>query len=621
MWRGVLISYKVPLNPLRTSSVIFLLALGLTGCSADFYEKDADRQVQAIVKAQQTKTLGYDPQVEAKPAPQDRVAPKKAYAKIPQTPIQPALAKQAEPLRIELEYSTLGPKRFDWASGDDMPKSTFSYESLDARIHERLRYGPPSLDERPVRLDFFGSLGYGVQHSRTYQDQMAILYSSALNVTLQRHLFELRPTAGGSLLYNGGQRDSSYQAALSATANAGVRQKLPYGGEIVAQGLVGFVNALDGNIAGGETASVALSATVPLLRGAGMVNLEPLIDGERQLVYQVRSFESFRRDFVISVATQYFGLLNLQQQLLARKVNYSSFETLTERSRALYATGRVAYIELQRALQEQLTAETQLINSQEVYLSALDDFKLLLGMPTDQSLDIVGVELDIEMPKIVEAQAVELAMKYRLDLQTAHDQVDDARRRVENAKNGLLPDLNFSAQTQIGDRLSRSISNQLDERSNTYSARLDLDLPLDRVAERNVYRNALLDVRHAERSYEDLKDRMVSDVSESLRLIRLAQLTLQIQRQGIDLAEKRRENAYELLRSGKSTSTRDLVEAQNSLLTSLDAFEQARATLQIAVLRFLRNDGTLRVDPAAGAIGRAMDRLSETDSNNAAMPR
>jgi outer membrane protein TolC len=478
------------------------------------------------------------------------------------------------------------------------------------------------LEERPVRLDFFGALSYGVRHSRNYQDQMATLYSAALNVTLQRHLFELRPTAGGSLIYTGGQRDTGYQAALNATANAGVSQKLPYGGEIVAQGLVGFVNALDGNVTSGETASVALSATIPLLRGAGMVNLEPLINGERQLVYQVRDFESFRRDFVISVAQQYFSLLNLQQQVLARRVNYASFVTLTERSRALYATGRVAYIELQRALQEELTAQTQLLNSQETYLSALDDFKLLLGMPTDQALDVVGVELDIEMPKMLESQAVELAMKYRLDLQTAHDQVDDARRRVENAKNGLLPDLNFSAQTTVGNRLNRSISSQLDERSNTYSAELDLNLPIDRVAERNAYRAALLDVQHAERNYESLKDQMVSDVAESLRLIKLAQLTLQIQRQGIDLAEKRRENAYELLRSGKSTSTRDLVEAQNSLLSSLDSFEQARATLQIAVLRFLRNNGTLRVDPAAGAIGRAMDRLSEnSDSNTGAMPR
>ena len=205
------------------------------------------------------------------------------------------------------------------------------------------------------------------------------------------------------------------------------------------------------------------------------------------------------------MAQQYFSLLNLQQSVLARKVNYASFVTLTERSRALYATGRVAYIELQRALQEELTAQTQLLNSQETYLSALDDFKLLLGMPTDQPLDVVGVELDIEMPKMLEAQAVELAMKYRLDLQTAHDQVDDARRRVENAKNGLLPDLNLVAQTTVGNRLNRSISSQLDERSNTYSAELDLNLPIDRVAERNAYRLALLDVQHAERNYESLK--------------------------------------------------------------------------------------------------------------------
>ena len=572
--------------------------------------------MQALVKSRQDTTLGYRPEVEAKSPSQDRVAPPQAYAKIPQTPLQPAMARQVAPLRIELNYGPLGPKRFDWATGADIPRTTFSYESLDARIRDRLILGPPSLEQRPVKLDFFNSVSYGVQHSRVYQDQMANLYLSALNVTLQRHLFEPIPNAGVSLGYNGGQRDSAYQTALNVTANAGVKQKLPYGGELVAQGLVGFVNALDGNVSSGETASVALSATIPLLRGAGMVNLEPLIDGERQLVYQVRTFESFRRDFVISVAVQYFGLLNQQQSVLARRVNYASFMTLTERSRALYATGRVAYIELQRALQEQLTAETQLISAQENYNSTLNNFKLLLGMPTDQPLDIVAVELDIDLPQMQDSQAVELAMKYRLDLQTARDVVDDTRRRVENARNGLLPDLNFSAQTQFGDRLQRPLSSQLDERSNTYSARLDLELPLDRVAERNVYRAALIDVRRAQRAYEDLKDRMVSDVAESLRLIRQAQLTLQIQRQGIDLAQKRRENAYELLRSGKSISTRDLVEAQNSLLSSLDAFEQARATLQINILRFLRNSGTLRVDPTAGAIGHAMDRLAEIPASN-----
>jgi outer membrane protein TolC len=104
---------------------------------------------------------------------------------------------------------------------------------------------------------------------------------------------------------------------------------------------------------------------------------------------------------------------------------------------------------------------------------------------------------------------------------------------------------------------------------------------------------------------------VVSDVRESLRVITESQLTLQIQRQAVDLAQKRRENAYELLRNGKSTSTRDLVEAQNSLLQARDLYDQANATLQVNVLRFLRNSGTLRIDAAAGALGHAMDRAAE----------
>jgi hypothetical protein len=595
------------------ASVVMVSLLAAGGC-ADFAERQADREVAALVKDRQDKTVGYQAQVEAPTDPKAVRPTMQAYAKIPQTPLQPPAAPQAEPLKVELQYGPLGPQRLDWPEGgisEDAPRTGSTYESLDSRIRDRLRLGPPGLEERPLRLDFFNALAYGVQHSRAYQDRMEDLYLAALDVTLQRHLFEPRPTAGASLEYTGGQRDVAYKAALASTLRAGVKQRLPYGGELVAEGLVDFVRALDGTAKSGEDASVVLSGSIPLLRGAGMVNLEPLINGERQLVYEVRQFEGFRRDFVIDVATLYFRLLNLQQSVLNRRTNYASYVTLSERARELYKAGRVAFIELQRSLQEQLTSENSLITAQESYTSALDDFKLLLGVPTDQPLDIVAVELDVDLPRVNETEAVELALKYRLDLQTARDQVEDARRHVENAKNGLLPDLNLSGQTTFGNRLARSTTG-LDERSNTYSARLDLDLPVDRVAERNVYRSRLIDVRRAQRSVELLRDAIMSDVRESLRLIQQSQLTLQIQRQAIELAQKRRENAYELLRSGKSTSTRDLVEAQNSFLTASDAFQSANATYQVNVLRFLRNSGTLRIDPAAGALGHALDRANAT---------
>jgi outer membrane protein TolC len=614
-------------RPLRRTlrPILAFSVLLAGGCTAEYYERQADRQVLALVKDRETKTLGYQPQVDV-PSDEKITKPtRQAFVKIPQTAVPREGQSQVEPLKVELQYAPLGPKRFDWgdAQSTDASESNPIFESLDARIRDRLRLGPPSLAERPVRLNFFDALQYGVQHSREYQREMEDLYRVALRVTLERHLFTPRPTAGASLRYAGGQRDVNYNAALRTAVSAGVTQKLPYGGEIVAEGLVDFVSALDGTVNSGESAELALRGSLPLLKGAGMVNLEPLISQERQLVYQVREFEDFRRAFVINVATQYFRLLNRQQSVLNRRLNYASYVTLTERSRALYAAGRVAFLELQRSLQELLQAENTLIDSQETYLASLDEFKLLLGMPTEQPLEIVPVELDVNLPKISETEALDLAFKYRLDLQTLRDRTEDARRQVSNARNGLLPEVNLVAQGTIGNR-SNTAASRIDERTNEYSAGVDIDLPLDRVRERNVYRGALIDVRAAQRSLEAAKDLVASDVRESLRLMQESQLTLQIQRQGIDLAERRRENAYTLLRSGKSTSTRDLVEAQNSLLRARDAFEQARATLQINVLRFLRNSGTLRLDPSAGAIGHAMDRLAEpnlpTKMSNISLP-
>src|SRR5439155_22814781 len=177
----------------------------------------------------------------------------------------------------------------------------------------------------------------------------------------------------------------------------------PYGGEVAAKATVDFVRAISGNAQSGEPAGVTLSASIPLLRGAGLVNLEPLIQSERSMVYEVRQFEEFRRDFVVNIASDYFELLASQQAIANRAANMISFERLTERTRALYAAGRLNYIDVQRALQEQLIAEQQLINAQASYRSALDNFKLSLGMAVSQPLEVVAQELSVTVPQLPES--------------------------------------------------------------------------------------------------------------------------------------------------------------------------------------------------------------------------
>jgi hypothetical protein len=67
------------------------------------------------------------------------------------------------------------------------------------------------------------------------------------------------------------------------------------------------------------------------------------------------------------------------------------------------------------------------------------------------------------------------------------------------------------------------------------------------------------------------------------------------------------EYSLELLRRGTGNA-RDVTDAQSSLLSSQDSFSQARSDLQVQVLEFLKDSGTIRIDPSAGSIGRALDR-------------
>ncbi len=232
-------------------------------------------------------------------------------------------------------------------------------------------------------------------------------------------------------------------------------------------------------------------------------------------------------------------------------------------------------------------------------------------MPVVEDLDVVPVELNVNIPDFQRPDVLETAYEYRLDLQTAQDRIDDARRQVEIAKNGLLPGLDLTAQTGTGNNAGRS-STDFDSRTLTYSAGISFDLPIDRLAERNSYRRSLIAFQQAGRAYDLLKDQIAADVRSATRAIRSAQATLEIQRRNIELAERRVELAYELLKTDKADA-RDIVEATNDLLGAQDSFERARAQLQIQILQFLQNTGTLRIDPAAGEIGRALDRRTGGD--------
>jgi outer membrane protein TolC len=589
------------------------LAVSLAGCAPEAYRRDADREVQRILRDRKQTTLGYEPQAVASDAPAPS-AKKRDYQKIPVTavppPVEPAIVT---PVIGSVPFEPMGPE-FDpnapapGASDDARGMQSGDEEQVGPQTDADLAYGPPAPGKPVRRLDLFGALKYGVQSSREYQDKMEDLYLAALDVTLERHLFAPRPFARVGAEFTGAQGDVNYRSALAATASAGVKQQLPYGGEITAETLVKFVDALEGEAENAESADVVISGSIPLLRGAGLVNLEPLIASERQVVYAVRDFEAYRRSFAVDIASRYFGLLAQQQAIRNRLQNYATLASLLERARALFAARRLSGLDVQRAEQSLLAGENTLIDARLAYANALDNFKIALGMDVNEPLDVTPVQLEVAVPDLDGPRAVETAYEYRLELQTAEDRVGDAARRVEVARNGLLPDLNLTGRASTANRADEP-ARKLDSRTLEYSAGVQLDLPVDRVAERNTYRATLIGFDRAQRNLEETRDQVTAQVRADARGIRSAQSSLLIQRQSITLAERRLELATERLRLGvQGADTREVVEAQEDLLSAQDDFERAQANLQIQILEFLRDTGTLRVDPDAGELGQALFR-------------
>jgi hypothetical protein len=588
---------------------LLLLILAVPACTRDNYRDWADLQVYSILADQTIETIEYQPDYRVgdggeMPA---RAEIKRMYQRTPATPASPPSVSPIEIRKIEYDFGPLGP---DSRLKDARPpeEEVSAVEISQTKLKAQRRLGPPAPGDMPLRLDLFGSIEYAVQHSRAYQDQLDTLYLSALDLTLQRHLFDPIPSANVQARYNGNGSSGplGYQAAMRVVDTVGVSQRLPWGGQLTAQGVHNLVETLSGQAAEGSSAQLVLRGSMPLLKGFGMVNLEPLIQSERSLIYQIRNFEDYRRQFVVNIASSFFRLQSLAQAVANRRLNLRNLDNLTQRTQALYDAGRISFLDVQRSMQSLIQAQSSLLNSEEAYIAALDNFKIVLGMPVDEQFDVAEVALEVNVPHMEEAEAIRLAETYRLDLQTARDRLDDARRTAENAANGLLPNLTIDGSTSVGN--SGNLEDiQLDHRTASYQLGMTLDAPLDQVADRNSYRRALITVDSRIRSMMQLHDQIVADVRQALRGIRLAEENYQIQLRGIDLAEKRLEFSTERLRQGKSDS-REVVDSQTSLLDAQDQAAVAYNNVQSRVLDFLRFTGTLRVDPEAGSIGRAMDR-------------
>lgn len=204
----------------------------------------------------------------------------------------------------------------------------------------------------------------------------------------------------------------------------------------------------------------------------------------------------------------------------------------------------------------------------------------------------------LELPtlEVKEEVALEYAKQYRLDFQNQKARVTDAWRQVIIAANGLESDLTLTAAVALATGPDATHPYAFRNDASRFNVGVQFDSPLNRQAERNVYRAAQINYQRARRAYMDLSDAIEQQIRLYLRSLKQTRVRFEIARQQLIAAARQVANerflthdparAQAQARSGSGDATlrtlqalSQLNAARNNLAATFIQYEQQRVQL------------------------------------------
>ncbi len=495
---------------------------------------------------------------------------------------------------------------------------------------------------KPLTITLIQALQIGAFNSSDYQTQKETVFQSALSLELERHAFRNTFVAQVQNLLS---TDTTGDRAVSRTVTSGeigASRKFQSGAEISTALAIDLANLL--TLGGASSTGLAGegSISIPLLRGSGRhIVAEPLTQAEREVIYAIWNFERYKKEFAVDTASKYLTVLQQLDSIKNSEADYRSRIDSAKRSRRLADAGRIQEIEVDQAVQNELSSRQRWIAATQSYKKQLDSFKTFIGLPPDaligldpnelktlaasmkqlidlnagenETTDVNQVTPDSDLIKLLEADyknagpyemeealAIKLAFENRYDLKVADGQVYDAQRAVVVAADALGAELTFLGSVDIGSRRNLATSATSDNSRfvadrGVFSTLLTLDLPLDRTSESIDYRNSLIDLEQAVRNMQTTEDTIKTEIRNTLRDLLEARENMYIQAKAVSVAEKRVKSVNMFLDAGRA-QIRDLLEAQDSLLSAQNSLTAAVVNYRTAELAIQRDAGVLEVD-------------------------
>jgi outer membrane protein TolC len=448
-----------------------------------------------------------------------------------------------------------------------------------------------------ITLSLDQAIAYAIKNSREYQSEKEQLYLTALTLTGERHNF--RPNFFGRTRTDS-NRLSNGERTGTASTDLGINQALLTGGSLGISIANDLLKYFTGDPRRSAASALRLNVTQPLLRGIGSkIAAERLTQANRNVVYAVRDFTHFQNTFSVEIVSDYFDLLQMKNVIFNEYNNYESRKANKE-----YLTARVDRESPEAqgdAEQDVLQAKNRYISSITSYRNALDRFKITLGLPQITDLRLDDKEIDLVRAAgaktlyLGSPEGFRIALDHRLPLFNQIDRFEDNKRQVTIAANQLKADLNIIGSGSLNSDGKPTDYANFDFRNVRTSVGLQLNLPLDRLRERNDYRATLINFESATRTLGQNFDELRNLLDRRIRELEQFRQSYQIQQNAVVLAEKRVEGNQLRLKAG-TVIFRRLSESQDALISAQNAETRALVDYLGARLNLLIDLGILQSD-------------------------
>jgi len=346
------------------------LALG-GGCQRPWYRRSADRETYAVEREHENEARWPVANTVITPPPGSRLYD-------PFNPDYPPMPPDDPAANYYMFHPNNQPAPLTYHRDGDAPwiEDPSWRDSLELDKDGNLALTP----ERSVEL--------GLQNSRQYQQALEDLYSNALTLTLDRFDFALHWYGINNTVADLFGASGIGLNTLTTNNDVGFTRNLAAGGQLIIDFANSFVFTFSGINQTTATSNITATLIQPLLQNAGRrVRLEGLTQGERNLLYAVRTFAHFREQFYVSLtsgnANGFLNLLAQVQNIRNLESNLKSQEQNLRLHEALYARGVVSTVQVDQVFTSYQQGKLSLIQASSGLETALDSYKQTLGLPPD----------------------------------------------------------------------------------------------------------------------------------------------------------------------------------------------------------------------------------------------